>query len=724
MAKRVFRRPLSRSVIPLTLAEALIGLVAVTGATNVHALAFGPVRVISAVGQPLQAEIELLDVREPPVAVRALPTSQERDRLFDKALGHDVKTEIVRLADGRFVLRLTSSQSIQQNVLKFALQVDDGEGVLARDFSLQLPAAVTASAPPAASAAAARTPAAPIPTPAAPTASPAASRVPPKAVAEPEPASITVAAPPVARTSPSATHPPASPATGVPAAREAAPTDAGQPTVGVRARASAGAMATGEFSLGMAGDGAQRGSPDRRSAATATSRSDGLDELLKPPQLPQSAEQVSTPGQTGRGKAATKGAELRQPGAPAIRLPQYPDALIRPNLATPGTAKTTRVPDMRADAPPRTAPLAPAVKGSARTDVSRLPHADTAKSPAPRQRSTESTPFDRAPTPPTRSPSSQKSTALTPRSPTAPSPTPSAPPSTALVPPAGPSIDSLTAGQGAARSAGAPPAPAANGALPSAPAPVAPAVSAPAPAVAVAAAPAAAASAPLPAASEASAAIVQAGVPASTASDAGPAQSEATASPVADRHEAAADDGLPWYVWGLGALALVLGALWAWRRRHPRSDGFIDLESLRSLQPAEGSNKASAVVWPAPATPEHTPAVMAQEATQPWQAQSLGDYPTAPEKQIAEEAGALEPGSAAFTATPQPAEDESASEFAAVNDLSIAQGVENVSSRLADAQSLLEQGRHAEAATSARDIVDLCDSLEAELASVNKQIQG
>ena len=42
---------------------------------------------------------------------------------------------------------------------------------------------------------------------------------------------------------------------------------------------------------------------------------------------------------------------------------------------------------------------------------------------------------------------------------------------------------------------------------------------------------------------------------------------------------------------------------------------------------------------------------------------------------------------------------------------------------LAYAQALLDQGRHAEAAASARDIVDMCDTLAAELAADHKKIQ-
>lgn len=149
MAKSVFRRPHKRRAISWPLLEALVCLVSLSGVSSAHALAFGPVRVLSATGQPLRLEVDLLDVRETPVSARALPTSEERDRFFDKPLGYDVKTEIKRQPDGRYILRLTSSQPIAQPALKFALEVDDGEGVLARDFSVRLGAAETATRAPA-----------------------------------------------------------------------------------------------------------------------------------------------------------------------------------------------------------------------------------------------------------------------------------------------------------------------------------------------------------------------------------------------------------------------------------------------------------------------------------------------------------------------------------------------------------------------------------------------
>ena len=149
MAKSVFRRPHKLRAISWPLLEALVCLVSLSGVSSAHALAFGPVRVLSATGQPLRLEVDLLDVRETPVSARALPTSEERDRFFDKPLGYDVKTEIKRQPDGRYILRLTSSQPIAQPALKFALEVDDGEGVLARDFSVRLGAAETATRAPA-----------------------------------------------------------------------------------------------------------------------------------------------------------------------------------------------------------------------------------------------------------------------------------------------------------------------------------------------------------------------------------------------------------------------------------------------------------------------------------------------------------------------------------------------------------------------------------------------
>lgn len=48
---------------------------------------------------------------------------------------------------------------------------------------------------------------------------------------------------------------------------------------------------------------------------------------------------------------------------------------------------------------------------------------------------------------------------------------------------------------------------------------------------------------------------------------------------------------------------------------------------------------------------------------------------------------------------------------------------QSLSVRLAQAQELLRQGHHEEAGRSARELLDLCDELEAELAALNRQMQ-
>ena len=60
--------------------------------------------------------------------------------------------------------------------------------------------------------------------------------------------------------------------------------------------------------------------------------------------------------------------------------------------------------------------------------------------------------------------------------------------------------------------------------------------------------------------------------------------------------------------------------------------------------------------------------------------------------------------------------------FGSVDGTSHVQAIEDLPAGLAYAQALLEQGRHAEAAASARDIVDMCDTLAAELDAIHKKI--
>ena len=73
MAKRVDLRPHARRPLILPLAQALLCLAPLAVGSNAHALAFGPLRVLSTATQPLRAEVDLLDAQALPMSARALP---------------------------------------------------------------------------------------------------------------------------------------------------------------------------------------------------------------------------------------------------------------------------------------------------------------------------------------------------------------------------------------------------------------------------------------------------------------------------------------------------------------------------------------------------------------------------------------------------------------------------------------------------------------------------
>ncbi|HMT17245.1 MAG TPA: hypothetical protein PKD71_08530, partial [Ottowia sp.] len=591
MAKSVFRRPHKRRAISWPLLEALVCLVSLSGVSSAHALAFGPVRVLSATGQPLRLEVDLLDVRETPVSARALPTSEERDRFFDKPLGYDVKTEIKRQPDGRYILRLTSSQPIAQPALKFALEVDDGEGVLARDFSVRLGAAETATRAPAPAPEPAQTRAAPpMPAPPAASASPAAPATTAPSPAAPAP-SPTPSAAPVAPTTAGAGLAPAAPAQpSSPAARASSPSrpaaGASAPPVAVRepVRPSASSVAAGEFSGGAPDDAAARG---RGRSRSANERAE-FEALLKPPQLELGTEPAPPGSAPTRAKP---GPVLREPRV-AAASPRPPSSASIYSYGDTESADTgARTPTI-ARAAPGTPPVsarqaAPASPKRVDSGVRRATGDAVKPKKAPKHR-TRPQKVAPAPSAPTPGPSTRKPTVVVKAPEKTPSKAAAEAPSQALVPP-----QDRPAKQSATRAAPIPPSAGVDAiaARPSATTASQPSVGAAsqperrvsaapektADAAQAAAAAGVAASTVTPASAPAAAASAAVAAPSALASEAASAPASAASQvPAAPTPKApvpatasseSEQDSLSGYWVGLGGAALVAGALLAWRRR-------------------------------------------------------------------------------------------------------------------------------------------------------------
>lgn len=178
----------------------------------------------------------------------------------------------------------------------------------------------------------------------------------------------------------------------------------------------------------------------------------------------------------------------------------------------------------------------------------------------------------------------------------------------------------------------------------------------------------------------------------------------------------AQERGLPWLSIALGALALILlGVLMTWRRRRRErlQKGRIDLDALRALHAEDGSTddgwiqQAGRPSDEAPMQPE------AQDDEPPVAAGEDAVHAVGVPEHGAERIGS---GSSGVPGDNQqlPVDGEIEVEEA-VNEL------DDVAARLAEAQSLLAQGRNQEAGASAQEIVDLCNVLEAELAELARR---
>ena len=125
-----------------------------------HALGLGELTLKSTQNQPLLAEIELLDVKDLTAAqvVPSLAPEQEFSKagVPRPAYLDDLRFTPVINADGKSVLRVTSSQPLSEPFVKFLVQVMWPNGRLMRDYSVlldpakfspQTAAAASASAP-------------------------------------------------------------------------------------------------------------------------------------------------------------------------------------------------------------------------------------------------------------------------------------------------------------------------------------------------------------------------------------------------------------------------------------------------------------------------------------------------------------------------------------------------------------------------------------------------
>jgi len=180
---------------------------------DAHALALGRINVLSALGEPLRAEIDIPDINpEEASSLRATVARPETFRasgLEYNVIVSSVEVRLLKRPDGRSYLRLTSTRPVNDPFLDLILETQWSSGRIVRDYTmlfdppnLRQQAAPAPTAPQVAPAAVAR----PLPSsPAAP-----AATIAPAATASARPAAPTASArPPVVAPQPAAAPPPA-----------------------------------------------------------------------------------------------------------------------------------------------------------------------------------------------------------------------------------------------------------------------------------------------------------------------------------------------------------------------------------------------------------------------------------------------------------------------------------------------------------------------------------
>ena len=122
------------SVLSLAAVFALAGM-----GSSAHALGFGHMRVKSALGQPLEAEVELTDAQAASLKAGMAPAQVYQEKGLDyNPVVKNVRTSLRRNANGRMVLHLSSDRPVNDPFVDVVLQANDGSSNIVRDFSILL----------------------------------------------------------------------------------------------------------------------------------------------------------------------------------------------------------------------------------------------------------------------------------------------------------------------------------------------------------------------------------------------------------------------------------------------------------------------------------------------------------------------------------------------------------------------------------------------------------
>ena len=116
--------------------------------SNAYALGFGRMRVQSALGQPLRAEVELIDAQAANLkAGMASPALYTQKGLEYVSAVKGIRSSTRQMPNGQMVLVLTSDAPINEPFIDVVLQASDGAGSVTRDFSILLDPPAASRAP-------------------------------------------------------------------------------------------------------------------------------------------------------------------------------------------------------------------------------------------------------------------------------------------------------------------------------------------------------------------------------------------------------------------------------------------------------------------------------------------------------------------------------------------------------------------------------------------------
>ncbi|WP_425522704.1 type IV pilus assembly protein FimV, partial [Xanthomonas phaseoli] len=124
-------------------------LMACSGAAM--ALGLGDIRVLSKPGQPLVAEIPVIsnepgELDNARVALASATTFARVGLQRPQGLVSNLQFQFAQDARGRAVIRVTSSQAVDQPAINFLIEVEWGQGRLVREYSALVDAPNTAAA--------------------------------------------------------------------------------------------------------------------------------------------------------------------------------------------------------------------------------------------------------------------------------------------------------------------------------------------------------------------------------------------------------------------------------------------------------------------------------------------------------------------------------------------------------------------------------------------------